>query len=252
MKQHLKWNWAKRTAGIPVNKWGGKREPQSRASAELEGGPGDHSQRHPCILTQRLNHSRGLVLSGCVFLPVPTSFLTSSSVYVSSLCLCFCPSVSPAFSCVVVFQVQFHFRRQWHLHYNFRKERLSPSPSCFAHMSISYSMAKGAGGMRSANVHPFTGAVAGGGYLVTMSMFFKYFYSVWGPRIGAESSQFTEVGLCIQEQVYVVHYFCLNLHWGLCKWMCGNVLVNDSIWILSHVEFCHHAFPVTEGRRVRF
>lgn len=53
-------------------------------------------------------------------------------------------------------------------------------------------MVKGAGGIRSTNVHPFIGAIAGGGYLVIMSMFFKYFYSVGGPWIGAESSQFTD------------------------------------------------------------
>lgn len=155
------------------------------------------------------------MLSGCVFLPVLTSFLTFSSVYVSSLCLCFCSSVSPAFFCVVIFQFQFHFRRQWHFQYNFRKERLPPSPSCFDPHEHFLFHGKRGRGHTIYKCTPFHRCRSWGVYLVIMSMFFKYFYSVGGPGIGAESSQFTEIGLCNQEQVYVVHYLCLNLHWGL-------------------------------------
>lgn len=107
-----------------------------------------------------LNHSHGLPLSGCVFLPVLTSFLTSSSVYIPSLCLFLL--VSP-----LLFSVLSFSRFSSSSDGNGTSSTIAGRGGylfllhALTHTSISYLMVKGAGGIQSTNVRPFTGVVAG-------------------------------------------------------------------------------------------
>lgn len=188
-------------------------EPRSQASEDSQGGPQAEAS---CSLTMHSQRFR-LVLPGRVFLPVLTPFLTSSAVCRPSLCLCLCSRVSLAVFWVVTFQVLLHSGRQWHFQYNFREERLPPFSHALTHMSISYSVVEGAVGARSTNVHTFTWSVAEGFNLVTVSTYFKYFYWVGRPEVGAEPSQFIEMGLYNQDQAYVVPCLYVHLHWGLCN-----------------------------------